>query len=117
MRDIPVDLGGYTLMIVEEPTQKTREEDGVTEFVTDSQGVALFTVALFAKQRQAGASGKRGKGEEISVTLTTDPGEEFREGQYVELVGATLSPYSFKNKKNETVSGISFRAAGLKPTA
>src|SRR5690348_11333192 len=110
MRNIPVNLGGYRLMVTEAPVMKTREEDGRVETVTDRDGATLFTVSLFAKQ-------KGEKGEEIKVTLATDPGETFEEGDLVELVNATLSPYSFKNAKGETVSGIAFRAMGLKPVA
>jgi hypothetical protein len=65
---------------------------------------------LFAKADGA-------KGEEIRVTLETDPGEGFEEGQLVELIGARVSPYSFKNGRGETVSGMAFAAAGLKPAA
>jgi hypothetical protein len=54
-------------------------------------------------------------GEEIRVALPGDVGEGFEEGSVVELVQPTVSPYSFKNDKNETVAGVTFRAAGLKP--
>ena len=35
MRDLPVDLGGYTLIVSESPCVKTREEDGQTVEVVD----------------------------------------------------------------------------------
>lgn len=109
MRNIPINLGGYRLMITEPPTMKTRKgKDGADEIVTDDDGVTKFVVALFAKV-------KGQKGEEIRVTLSTDPGESFDEGDLVELVGATVSPYSFKNDRGDTVAGIAFSAAGLKP--
>jgi phage tail sheath gpL-like len=109
MRNIPINLGGYRLMISEAPTMKTRKgKDGTDEVVTDNDGVTKFVVSLFAKV-------KGQKGEEIKVTLSTDPGESFDEGDLVELVGATASPYSFKNDAGETVAGVAFSAAGLKP--
>jgi hypothetical protein len=116
MQQIPVNLGGYKLTIVETPAMKTRTVDGREEFVTDRRtGATMFEVSLFAKQRVTEAGQKAPKGEEIKVTLATDPGEGFEEDTRVELVGATVSPYSFKNDKGETVSGISFKALGLKP--
>jgi hypothetical protein len=108
MRDIPVVLTGWRLMVTEEPALKTREVDGASEIVTDRDGVSQFVVSVFAKS-------KGQKGEEIRVTLSTDPGEGFEDGTLVELVGATVSPYSFKNAKGETVSGLAWRAMGLKP--
>jgi phage tail sheath gpL-like len=108
MRDIPVVLTGWRLMVTEEPALKTREVDGASEIVTDRDGVSQFVVSVFAKS-------KGQKGEEIRVTLSTDPGEGFEDGTLVELVGATVSPYSFKNAKGETVSGLAWRAVGLKP--
>jgi hypothetical protein len=108
MRDIPVVLSGWRLMVTEEPALKTREVDGTSEIVTDRDGVSQFVVSVFTKS-------KGQKGEEIRVTLGTDPGEGFEEGTLVELVGATVSPYSFKNGKGETVSGLAWRAVGLKP--
>ncbi|MEJ2854878.1 MULTISPECIES: hypothetical protein [unclassified Saccharothrix] len=108
MRNIPVLLTGWRLMVTEEPALKTREVDGTAEVLTDRDGASLFVVSVFAKT-------KGEKGEEIRVTLTTDPGPGFEEGSLVELVGATVSPYSFKNAKGETVSGLAWRAVGLKP--
>ena len=116
MQQIPVNLGGYKLMVTEEPAMKTRTVDGRDEIVTDREGLTQFVVGLFAKQRPA-AGQKAPKGEEIKVTLTADPGEGFEDGSYVELIDATVTPYSFKNDKGETVSGIAFKAAGLKPVA
>lgn len=107
MRDIPVNLGGYKLMVTEEPTQKTRERNGVTEFVTDREGVSMFIVSLFAKT-------KGQKGEEIKVTLEADPGQ-VEDGSVVELIHPRLNYYEFNNDEGQKVSGISFKAAGLKP--
>lgn len=108
MRNIPVLLNGWRLMVTEEPQLKTREVDGAAEVVTDRDGASQFVVSVFAK-----AKGE--KGEEIRVTLGTDPGPGFEDGTLVELVGATVSPYSFKNSRGETVSGLAWRAMGLKP--
>lgn len=112
MRDIPVNLGGYTLLVTEEPTQKTRERNGKTEFVVDNRtGAALFTVSLLVKQQ-----GQRG--EEIKIDLEADPGEGFEAFRsVVELVDARLNYYEFTNDEGNKVSGIKFRAAGLKPVA
>ncbi|WP_435120870.1 hypothetical protein [Amycolatopsis thermoflava] len=110
MRNIPVNLGGYRLRIAEAPTMKTRKDkDGREEIVT-VDGVTRYVVSLFAKADGA-------KGEEIRVTLETDPGEGFEEGQLVELIDARVSPYSFRNDRGETVSGMAFAAMGLKPVA
>jgi hypothetical protein len=113
MRNIPVNLSGYKLIVTEAPVMKTRKtDDGRTEeIVTDREGVALFVVSLMSKTQGE-------KGEEIKVTLATDPtaqGDDFEFGSLVELIGATVSPYSFKNDRGETVSGIAFKAQGLKP--
>lgn len=109
MRNIPINLGGYRLMISEAPTMKTREgKNGQEEVVTDKDGATKFVVSLFAKT-------KGQKGEEIRVTLSTDPGETFEDGDLVELIGATISPYAFKNDSGETVAGVAFSADGLKP--
>ncbi|WP_040926605.1 hypothetical protein [Saccharomonospora marina] len=109
MRNIPVNLGGFRLMVTEPPALKTRKDESGREVpVTDRDGVTKFVVSVFAKAR-----GERG--EEIRVTLEADPGEGFEDGDLVELVDARLSPYSFKNAKGETVSGVAFSAGGLKP--
>lgn len=115
MRNVPVDLGGFSLMVTEAPQFKTRDgKDGAQEPVTDWQGVQQFVIFLFAKRR-AEEGKTRGKGEEIKVTLEADPGEGFTEGSYVELVNPRVSPFQFKNDEDKIVSGISFKAAGMKP--
>lgn len=110
MRNIPVDLREFRLMVSEEPAVKMRKnERGEQEPVADRETGALqYAVALFVK-----TTGQRG--EEIRVTLTADPGEGFSEGTLVELVGAMVSPYQFTNDRGEAVSGVSWRAGGLKP--
>lgn len=115
MKDIPADLGGYTLMVTECPERKTREVDGRTEVVVDRvTNAAVFTVSLFAKLR-ASDGARRAKGEEIKVTLETDPGEGFDEGVYVALINLRISPYSFLNDRGQVLSGLSFKATGLSP--
>ena len=91
MRDIPVVLSGYKLTVVEPPAPKTRDDgNGGQIAVVDRQGVTQFVVSLFAKLRVQ--PGERApKGEEIKVTLATDPGEGFGEVTRVELVDALLN--------------------------
>ncbi|EMD27398.1 hypothetical protein [Amycolatopsis azurea] len=109
MRNIPVNLAGYRLTVSENVEMKMRKEDGVEKVVTDDKGNTKFVVALMVK-----AKGQ--KGEEIRVTLDTDPGEGFSEDDMtrVELIDPRVTPYSFKNDKNETVSGVAWGAAGMK---
>lgn len=111
LSNIPVLLDGYTLQITEEPTMKMRldEKSGQEVPATDRDGVQLFVVKLFAKP-PAGPSGRRGKGDEIAVTLATDPGDQFEEGDRVGLVDPTVSMWS-----NDFGAGLSFRAAALVP--
>ena len=111
MRDIPVMLDGYKLTVVEPPAPKVREDGTV---VTNREGVTQFVVSLFAKLRvQAGV--RAPKGEEIKVTLETDPGPGFDEDDRVELVGARLNGYQIDTPDGRTVAGISFKALGLTP--
>ncbi len=115
MRDIPVNLGGYKLTVVEPPGPKLREvTPGVMEAVVDRQGVAQFVVALFAKLR-VGAGERAPKGEEIKVTLATDPGAGFEEDARVELIDARLNAYQIDTEDGRSISGVSFKALGLKP--
>lgn len=117
MRDIPVILSGYKLTVVEPPVPKMREvTPGVFEQVTDRQGVAQFMVSLFAKLR-VGPGERAPKGEEIKVTLATDPGDGFGEDARVELVDARLNAYQIDTEDGRSISGISFKAMGLTPVA
>ncbi|NMI00861.1 hypothetical protein [Pseudonocardia acidicola] len=114
MRDIPVNLGGYKLTVVEPPAPKTRDDgNGGLVPVTDQQGVTQFVVALFAKLR-VGPGEKAPKGEEIKVTLASDPGEGFTEDVKVELIDARLNPYQIDNGAGRVTSGVAFKAMGLK---
>ncbi|WP_199432569.1 hypothetical protein [Qaidamihabitans albus] len=115
MRNIPINLGGYRLQVTEAPEMKVRKGDnGKDEVVTDANGVTKFVVGLFAKKRQESGE-RREKGEEIRVTLDSDPGHEVNDGELVELIDPRVTPYSMKNERGETVSGVAFAARGLKP--
>ncbi len=111
MQNIPVVLDGYRMTVVEPPAPKLREDGS---FVTNREGVRQFVVHVFAKVRP-GPDGRTPKGEEIKVTLETDPGEGFEEGTRVELVNPRVSAYEIKTDDGRTLSGISFKATGLKP--
>lgn len=115
MRDIPVVLSGYKLTVVDPPAPKTRTDDnGAVVAVTDRQGVTQFVVSVFAKLRVN--HGERApKGEEIKVTLATDPGEGFGEDVRVELVDPRINAYQIESDNGRVNSGISFKAMGLKP--
>ncbi|SDN55288.1 hypothetical protein [Allokutzneria albata] len=116
LTDIPVHLGHYRLMVTEAPTVKMREsEGGVLTPVTNREGEEQYMVVLFAKPRPQ--PGKRpGKGEEIKVNLPGDPGEDFEEGSYVELVNPVINTYEMRNPEGRiTASGLWFKADGLKP--
>jgi len=114
LKNIPVNLQGYKLMVTEAPTikmyedEETREMKPVVDRVT---GATQFVVSLFAKKRpQEGQYAE--KGEEIKVTLTADPGEGFEEGTYVQLIDATTSLWERNGR-----AGLSFKANGLTPAA
>ncbi len=115
MRDIPVVLSAYKLTVVEPPAPKTRDDgNGGQIAVVDRQGVTQFVVSLFAKLRVQ--PGERApKGEEIKVTLATDPGEGFGEDTRVELVDARLNAYQIDQGDGRVMSGVAFKAMGLKP--
>ncbi len=115
MRDIPVVLSGYKLTVVEPPAPKTRDDgNGGQVAVVDRQGVSQFVVSLFAKLR-VGPGERAPKGEEIKVTLATDPGEGFGEDARVELIDARLNAYQIDTEDGRSISGVSFKAMGLKP--
>lgn len=97
---------------------KMREnEAGEQVPVTDRDGVAQFVVMLFAKAKpQPGVRSARG--EEIKVNLSTDPGDGFAEGTYVELVGAVVNTFEIADREDPrkiSQAGIWFKANGLKP--
>jgi hypothetical protein len=114
MRDIPVMLSGYKLTVVEPPAPKMRDDgNGGQVAVVDRQGVTQFIVSLFAKLR-VGPGERAPKGEEIKVTLATDPGEGFAEDTRVELIDARINAYQIETEDGRSISGISFKAMGLK---
>ncbi|MFG1881114.1 hypothetical protein [Micromonospora sp. NPDC049102] len=106
MRNIPVNMSGFKLRVVEEPSIKA-DQDGkvLTAYGTSDP---LYTVAVFAKP-VATEDGYRGKGEELKITLSADPGQ-IDEGDLVELIGATVSHWERDGK-----SGLSWKAKGVKP--
>ena len=70
IKDLPVILTGHRLSVVEPPCPKTQEDGTV---IISRDGVTQFVVALFMKLRPQ--PGQRApKGEEVRVTLETDPG-------------------------------------------
>ncbi|HWD04069.1 MAG TPA: hypothetical protein VG674_16645 [Amycolatopsis sp.] len=118
MRNIPCDLSNYTARVAEVPEVKTYKDDNGREVeVTDRNGEKRFVTALFLKAKVKIKGERVEKGEEVRFTLDADPGEGFEEGMAVELIAPRMSPYSFKNKDGETVSGVSFAAVSLKPVA
>ena len=114
MRDIPVMLNGYKLTVVEPPSPKTRDDGaGGHVVVTDRNGVVQFVVSLFVKQRVE--PGQRApKGEEIKVTLATDPGPGFDEDTRVELIDPRINSYQIDSPDGRSISGLAFKALGLK---
>ena len=115
MRDLPVVLSGYKCTVVDPPAPKTRDDgSGNQVTVTDRNGVVQFVVSLFVKQRVA-AGERAPKGEEIKVTLATDPGPGFDEDTRVELIGPRINSYQIDSPDGRSISGLAFKALGLKP--
>ena len=117
MRVLPVMLSGYKCTVVDPPGPKTRDDgSGNQVTVTDRNGVVQFVVSLFVKQRVE--PGQRApKGEEIKVTLATDPGPGFDEDTRVELVEPRINSYQIDSPDGRSISGLAFKALGLKPAA
>jgi hypothetical protein len=115
MRNLPVLLSDYRCTVVDPPCPKTRDDGaGGQVVVTDRNGVTQFVVSLFMKQRVQ--PGERApKGEEIKVTLATDPGEGFEEDTRVELIDPRINSYQIDSPDGRSISGIAFKAMGLKP--
>jgi hypothetical protein len=115
MRDLPVLLSGYRCTVVDPPCPKTRDDGaGGQVVVTDRNGVTQFVVSLFVKQRVP-AGERAPKGEEIKVTLATDPGPGFEEDTRVELVDPRINAYQIDSPDGRSISGLAFKAVGLKP--
>ncbi|MDT7692141.1 MAG: hypothetical protein QOI75_1508, partial [Pseudonocardiales bacterium] len=83
--------------------------------VIDRNGAPQYVVSLFAKRLPM--EGERApKGEEIRVTLETDPGEGYQEGLRVELIHPRVNAWEIKDDETGRVSsGLAFKALGLKP--
>nr|WP_042184898.1 hypothetical protein [Kibdelosporangium sp. MJ126-NF4] len=110
MKNIPVLLEGYKVVVTEDPTVKTYEDNGKTVVSTDYSGAQLYVVSVFVKPLPNPETGRAGKGVEVKVTLETDPGDDIREGSRVELINPRVSHW-----ENERGSGLSWKATGLKP--
>ncbi|WIX81724.1 hypothetical protein QRX50_13650 [Amycolatopsis carbonis] len=116
MQDIPFYSGSFKFMVTEAPTMKMREDKSgdLSPVVDRRTGETAFVVMLFAKPRPV-VGQRAGKGEEIKVTLATDPGEGFDEGTYVELIDPVLNTYQTTNDEGRiTGSGLWFKAQGIK---
>jgi hypothetical protein len=111
IKDLPVILTGHRLSVVEPPCPKTKDDGTV---IVSRDGATQFVVALFMKLRPQ--QGQRTpKGEEVRVTLETDPGDGFAEGTRVELVNPRVSAYQMKTDDGRELSGVSLKATGLIP--
>src|SRR3954465_5022636 len=117
MRDLRGVLSGYKGTVGGPPAPKTRDDgSGNQVTVTDRNGVVQFVVSLFVKQRVE--PGQRApKGEEIKVTLATDPGPGFEEDVRVELVDPRINSYQIDSPDGRSISGLAFKALGLKPAS
>jgi hypothetical protein len=113
MRDLSVNFMNYLLRVVDEPSQK-QKRDGSGP-VVDRSGAIQYAVSLFAK-RIAAEGEWAPKGEEIRVTLETDPGEGYQEGMRVELIDPRVNAWEIRDEESGRVSsGLAFKALGLKP--
>jgi hypothetical protein len=100
---------------VDPPCPKTRDDGkGGEEVVVDRNGVTQFVVSVFLKAIP-GPGERAPKGEEIKVTLETDPGPGFEEGDRVELINPRINSYQIDTEDGRSISGIAFKAFGLKP--
>ena len=114
-KNLPVVLGGYRCTIVDPPCPKTKDDGkGGEEVVVDRNGVTQFVVSVFLKAIP-GPGERAPKGEEIKVTLETDPGPGFEEGDRVELINPRINSYQIDTEDGRSISGIAFKALGLKP--
>jgi len=118
MQDLPVNFGGYRLMVSEAPSAKLVEnKQGELEEKVDRNGVTQFVVSLFAKP-VTGPGERSRKGEEINCNLSADPGDGFEPGTYVELVNPQVNVYAIPDKEDARKianAGMWFKAEGLKP--
>lgn len=118
MKNLPVDLSGYKLMVSEAPTlkmrtdKKTGEEVVSTVYGTD---IPQYVVNLFAKPKEPGPTGRRAKGEEIKVTFTTEPSDGIDEGMFIQLIAPTVSHFEIEEDGVIKMSGLSYAASALSP--
>lgn len=113
MQDLPVSFGGYRCTVVEAPSPKVRDDGSVA---TDRDGVTQFVVSLFVRMVPSQPGQRVPKGEEIRVTLGTDPGPGFEEDTRVELIDPRVNAYQVGGEGGKKVSsGLWFKAMGLKP--
>ena len=117
MRDIPVVLEGYQATnpkVQGLGFAATREAERGNEVpVLDRDGVRQFVVSLFVRERSA--PGRRSaKGEEIRVTLESDPGPNFGEDTVVALIDPRVTPYQMESN-GRVNAGLAFKARGLAP--
>lgn len=111
MRNIPVLLDGFKVQVTEAPTTKMYEDNGKQVVAVDAVTKAtLFVVSLFVKPLPDPQTGRSGKGEEVKVTLETDPGDAITEGMRVELINPRVSHW-----QNDKGAGMSWRASGITP--
>lgn len=117
MQNIPVNFGGHSVMVVEEPAVKMRENAaGELEPVVNRAGEVQYVVMLFVRPRPA--SGERqGKGEEIRVSLPGAPVDDCPAGSFVELVGCVLNTYEMRGEDGRVSFGVWFKAQGVKSVA
>ena len=125
LKNLPIVLDGYRLMIVDAPEMKMRKDKKGVEVPDTIYGTEdpKYTVSLFIK-RKPSPDGFKSKGEEIKVTLLSDPGPDWEEGQYVSLRGVTASitaiPHKNASSATDTADAIGyvgwqFTAEGLSP--
>jgi hypothetical protein len=117
IKNLQVLLSNYRCTIVDPPCPKTKDDgNGGEVVVVDRNGVTQFVVALFLKAI-AGPGERAPKGEEIKVTLATDPGPGFEEDTRVELIGPRINSYQIDTDDGRSISGLAFKALGLKPAS
>jgi hypothetical protein len=115
IKNLRVLLNGYRCTVVDPPCPKTKDDgNGGEVVVVDRNGVTQFVVSLFLKAIP-GPGERAPKGEEIKVTLETDPGPGFEEGDRVELINPRINSYQIDTDDGRSISGIAFKALGLKP--
>ena len=116
--DIPVNLNGFRLRVVDDPAVKTYVDDnGVEQTAVDrSTGEPVYVISLHKKVAERNEQGRRPKGEEIKVTIVTEP-VDIEDGDIVELVRPTAKPYHIPGGKYECSFGLSYKAVAASKVA